>query len=117
MRFLFAVIVLLVISFSSNGRADPRGGRKTFFDTIGRGMQHKYDLVLLEDEVTAIEIDGNGRSDLDCYVLDEGGNLITKDTDSSDNCRLTVVPRWTGHFTLIIKNVGTTYSTYKGVAY
>jgi hypothetical protein len=116
-NLLFTLTVLLMTTLTVGAGADPRGGRKTFSDTIGRGMRHTYDLVLNGDETTIVEINGNGRSDLDCFIFDENDNLVVKDDDSSDQCRLTVTPLWTGHFTLIIKNVGTTHSTYRGVAY
>ena len=42
--------------------------------------------------------------DIDMYVYDEGGHLITKDTLPDDTPVCTWTPCWTGSFTIKIKN-------------
>jgi hypothetical protein len=53
-----------------------------------------------------IVVRGDGSSDLDAYLYDENGNLVAFDDDSTDLCLLNIVPRWTGSFTLVIRNRG-----------
>jgi len=61
----------------------------------------------------SIAVSGDGDTDLDCYVYDENGNLVDSDTDDTDDCVLSNVPRWTGNFTLRIRNLGTAYNCYE----
>ena len=40
------------------------------------------------------------------------GNLIASDTDYSDNCLVSWVPKWTGNFKVKIVNRGNVYNDY-----
>lgn len=73
---------------------------------IGANETASWDLWLPSDEVTRITVRGDGDSDLDAYLLDENGNVVDFDDDYTDLCLLTVKPRWTGAFTLVIVNHG-----------
>ena len=53
---------------------------------------------------------GDGDTDLDVYVYDENWNLVTSDTDYSDNCYVSWNPRWTGKFHIKVKNRGGVYN-------
>ena len=46
------------------------------------------------------------------HFYDENGNLIDSDTDNTDQCVCTFTPRWTGRFTIRIKNLGRVYNRY-----
>lgn len=59
-----------------------------------------------------IYVNGDGDTDLDLYVYDENGNLIDSDTDSGDTCLCMFTPRWTGRFTIKVKNLGNVYNRY-----
>ena len=43
----------------------------------------------------------------------ENGNLIDCDTDATDFCVLTVTPRWSGPFTLEVRNLGRRANLYE----
>jgi hypothetical protein len=55
-------------------------------------------------EPARVIVDGDGDTDLDCYIYDEGGNLIDSDTDTTDYCILSWTPAWTGGFRLRIRD-------------
>ena len=110
-------LTLAALTVSADAAADPVGGRKTFGDTIGRDIEQHYDIVLRKEELTIVNVRGAGRSDIDCFIFDEDDNLVASDQDSSDVCLLRVVPRWTGHFTIVIKNVGGQRTSYRGAAF
>ena len=57
-----------------------------------------------------IYVNGDGDTDLDLYVCDENGNLVDSDTDSDDACLCTFIPKWTGRFTIKVKNLGSVYN-------
>lgn len=63
-------------------------------------------------ELVYIFVDGDGDTDLDLYVYDENGHLIDSDTDEGDTCLCTFTPRWTGRFTIKVKNLGDVYNRY-----
>lgn len=62
-------------------------------------------------ESVYIYVRGDGDTDLDLYVYDENGNLIDSDTDLGDTCLCTFTPKWTGRFTIKVKNLGSVYSS------
>ena len=114
---MFAALAVAIIAMPTTAEADPLGGTKLFNDTIGRDIQQSYDIILKKEESTVFQLSGDGRSDLDCFVYDENGDLVARDVDSSDDCHLTVTPRWTGHFTFVIRNVGNRSNSYRGRAF
>ena len=59
-----------------------------------------------------IRVRGDGDTDLDLYVYDENGNLIDSDTDTDDKCLCIFTPKWTGRFTIKVKNLGNVYNRY-----
>lgn len=71
-----------------------------------------YQIKFWASEVAEIAVVGDGDTDLDLYVYDERGNLITSDTDYTDQCICRWIPAWTGTFTVRIVNRGTVYNEY-----
>lgn len=57
-------------------------------------------------------VEGDGDTDLDCWVYDENGNLISSDTDLTDLCVMAWQPRWTGPFSLKVENFGSVWNGY-----
>jgi hypothetical protein len=66
-------------------------------------------------ERASIRVDGDGDGDIDCYLQNESGAVVASDTDSTDTCVLSVIPRWTGLFTLLIQNNGDRADAYRVV--
>lgn len=58
------------------------------------------------NEPARVAVSGDGDSDLDLYIYDENNNLICKDDDSTDDMTCAWSPRWTGAFTIRIRNRG-----------
>ena len=65
-----------------------------------------------QNEIAEILVSGDGDTDLDLYVYDENGNLITSDTDYTDDCYVRFCPKWTGPFRIKIVNRGGVYNNY-----
>jgi hypothetical protein len=55
-------------------------------------------------DLAAVTVTGDGSTALSVAVYDESGNLIT--SDYGYTCRLTWYPRWTGRFTIRVRNLG-----------
>ena len=61
-------------------------------------------------EVGVHSMDG---ADLDLYIYDENGNLITYDERPTPGAYCSFTPRWTGTFKVLIKNNATYNATYE----
>lgn len=80
-----------------------------------RVQAHSYDSYTVEfraGEIAECAIVGDGDTDLDLYIYDENGNLITSDTDYTDRCYCRWTPRWQGNFRLKVVNRGNVYNQY-----
>ena len=99
-----------VAQSSSRGRVEgPFRGQ-----TVVRGGVTDVIKVTLEGgDQAVIAISGDGDSDLDLYVLDENGNQVCRSVSNGDDeiCRFT--PKWTGKFTVKVKNNGKTDNKYQ----
>lgn len=63
-----------------------------------------------------IWVSGEGHTTLDCVVQDAAGNLLDVDADQVDLCYLRWVPARTGTYRVMIRNSGSTTSSYQLVA-
>ncbi|MEO0481218.1 MAG: hypothetical protein AAF196_17250 [Planctomycetota bacterium] len=82
---------------------------------VDRVLAQTVDVYRIEfrgDEFARVVVDGDGDTDLDLYIFDENGNLITSDTDLTDYCVCSWTPRWTGTFRIEIRNLGGVYNEY-----
>ena len=87
-------------------------GPNRHVDTVLAGRTDVYNITFRGGEQAIVMVSGDGDTDLDLYVYDENGNLIDSDTDNTDQCVCTFTPRWTGRFTIKIKNLGRVYNRY-----
>ncbi len=93
--------------------AQPVGGPKGGDDLVLAHGTDVYRVSLRGGEVTRIVVDGDGDTDLDLFIYDEYGNLMASDEDETDYCVCRVTPRWTGTFTIRIRNYGAVYNQYR----
>jgi hypothetical protein len=63
-------------------------------------------------ELAEIAVYGDGDTDLDVYIYDENGNLISKDTGYEYDAYVYWRPKWTGRFYIKVVNNGTVYNDY-----
>jgi hypothetical protein len=59
-----------------------------------------------------VVVQGDGDTDLDAVLIDQHGNVVASDLDSTDFCILSLIPRSTGEFTLEIHNLGNVFNQY-----
>jgi hypothetical protein len=103
-------VLLALIDEASSGT---RGaGHKYSNDCVNAHSTDTYTIRFYADELAIVTVVGDGDTDLDLYVYDSNGNLIDSDLDYTDNCVCTWTPRWTGNFTIKIKNRGSVYNCY-----
>src|SRR5688572_20095365 len=58
-------------------------------------------------------VEGDGDTDLDCWVYDRYGNPLGRDTGSSDVCVVDFRHQATGNVTIRIRNLGSVYNEYR----
>ena len=81
-------------------------------DRVLANTNDVYNMTFRGGETAEIGVVGDHDTDLDLLVYDENGNLIASDTDYSDNCFVSWVPKWTGNFKVKIVNRGNVYNDY-----
>jgi len=82
------------------------GGPRAGTDVVYGGNSVFFQLGFFADQRAEVIISGNGASDLDLYIYDSNGNLITYDRGNTDDAFASWVPAWTGSFTIEVKNCG-----------
>ena len=113
MKAMKLVVVLMgVLCMAGALHAEPVQGSIYHPDTVLAGHSDTYTITLRAGETTRVRVSGDGDTDLDLYVYDENGNLIASDTDYTDECFVSVTPRWTGVFYVKIVNRGSVYNRY-----
>lgn len=88
------------------------GGPKYAYGRVNAHSYTYYDAKFWANELAEVAVSGDGDTDLDLYIYDENGNLITSDTDYTDDCYVRFSPRWTGLFRIKIVNRGGVYNNY-----
>lgn len=88
---------------ASRGAVNGPGALRT---VVGRTMTDSYRVVFRGGEPARVTVSGDGDSDLDLFVYDEHGNQICRDDDASDDMYCAWTPRYTGSFTIRVRNLG-----------
>ncbi|MBD5369634.1 MAG: hypothetical protein HDR80_00590 [Bacteroides sp.] len=105
--------IIDVIEKDSKGAHRGRvGGATRKYDVVKANTTDVYTIKFYGDRLAEIGVSGDGDTDLDLYVYDSNGNLIESDTDYSDDCYVSWVPRWTGNFKVKIVNRGRVANRY-----
>jgi hypothetical protein len=60
-----------------------------------------------------VTVEGDGDTDLDCWVYDRYGNLLGRDVDDTDLCIIDFRHRSAGDLTIRIRNLGSVYNQYR----
>jgi hypothetical protein len=94
------------------GTLGASGGPIWRSDRVLAHSADNYTIVFRGGEVARIAVSGDGDTDLDLYVYDENGAQIASDRDSTDDCLVCWVPRWTGPFRVRVVNLGRVYNNY-----
>jgi hypothetical protein len=88
------------------------GGPRQGLHAVNSKSTDSFQLAFTAGRLAEIVVSGDGDTDLDLYVYDANGNLITYSEDYSDDCYVSWVPKWTGAYTIKIVNRGRVYNRY-----
>jgi hypothetical protein len=112
-KLMCVATLALPFLMTQSASADPVGGSIFRRFSISANCYQTFTVNCYGDEVTRIQVRGDGDTDLDLYVYDTNGNLIVSDTDRSDQCGVVVRPFWTQVMTIKIVNRGSVFNNYR----
>ena len=119
MKKLFTIIALAVAIFTANTAfASTAENETNYSDTastterVSAYSTDEYVVFFKAGMEVCVLVEGDGDTDLDLYVYDENGNLVDKDIDELDICVCSWTPKWSGKFTINVKNLGSVYNQY-----
>lgn len=88
------------------------GGTRSGIHKVPAHSTHTFRYKFYAKQRATVVVSGDGDTDLDLYIYDSNGNLITSDTDYSDDCVCAWIPYWTTTFTIKVVNRGNVYNKY-----
>jgi len=88
------------------------GGPRYQIDRVGAGGTITYRVSFRPYELAEIVVVGDGDTDLDLYVYDINGVLITRDENYSDRCYVSFIPYVNLPFSIVVKNRGRVYNQF-----
>ena len=113
MKKLQLAVVACVLTLASVVGAGAVGGPKHARDTVMAHRSDSFVTVFEGKSLAIVRVSGDGSTDLDCMVYDNGGHLVADDQDATDQCVLMWEPAWTGKFKIIVRNMGNTANEYE----
>jgi len=111
-RALRGLSLLAVLALPHAARADRPEGPGTSVTRVYSHQSDRYQVTFIGGRIATIVVSGDGSSDLDLFVRDEYGNLVGSDTDPDDDCIVQFRPRWTGRYTIEVRNLGSVSNRY-----
>lgn len=109
---LAVALCALLVGTLTSVWAGAVGGPKQTRTRVQPGGTDVFTVAFRAGESARILLSGDGDTDLDLYIFDALGNLISKDDDRTDDCVAQWTPRWTGKFTIKVVNRGAVYNEY-----
>ena len=100
------------LNAEAEGTRGAVGGPKRSYSHVYARSSDTYTAKFWANQLAEVLVSGDGDTDLDLYVYDENGNLITSDTDYTDDSYVRFYPAWTGLFRIKIVNRGGVYNNY-----
>lgn len=94
---------------SAKGRT---AGPGSTTDIVSAHSTDTYTIRFRGGEPARVVVQGDGDTDLDCFVYDENGYRIDSDLNYIDRCTLSWQPAWTGPFRIEIRNLGGVWNRY-----
>ncbi len=88
------------------------GGPQSTTDRVLSNTTDIWEINFRGGERGSIRVDGDGDTDLDCYVYNSSGTLVAYDNDLTDYCILDWYQPSTGTIRMEIRNLGDVYNQY-----
>ncbi len=108
-----ATLLALVANVQAGATRGAVGNYDVTTETVAARGTDVYNIRFRGGETAVVIVSGDGDTDLDLFVYDSNGNLVASDTDNTDDCVCAWTPRYTGTFTIKVKNYGNVYNRYR----
>ena len=108
----FVFVVLLLVASASASSAAGRGMLLRFVDRVAAFGSDRW-VHAVEAGYHRLEVEGDGDTDLDCFVRDRSGGLLGSDTDGTDYCIVTWYQSSDMQVSFRIDNLGRVYNRYE----
>src|SRR5438045_2694269 len=115
-KLLGMAAIIMPLGVLQPAAADPVGGTQTRSSVVGALSSRSYTVRCWAHEITRVTVRGDGDTDLDVFVYDSYGTLITSGEGYSDDEVVTFSPHVTGEFTIVIVNYGRVYNRFRVTA-
>jgi len=102
-KLLAAIADVEKANQSTRGRV---GGPAEKTELVPANNTLTYTMNFIEGELAEIGLRGDGDTDLDLFVFDSSDNKIATDTDYTDRCYVSWIPKWTGRYRVVVVNRG-----------
>lgn len=107
-----ATLLALIKNVQDSATRGAVGDYEATTTTVAAQGTDIYKIRFRGGEQAIVIVSGDGDTDLDVFVYDSNGNLVASDTDNTDDCVCVWTPRYTGTFTIKVKNYGRVYNRY-----
>ena len=107
--------VVFAILTTSSAFAGAFGGARSGSYRLSAGNIDSFQIAFRGGESAVVAVVGDGYSNLDLYVYDSYGNLVSWDEGVSDRCSARWFSRYDETFTIKVVNRGAVYNLY-GIA-
>jgi hypothetical protein len=99
-----ALVLLVLVATATVAGAEAVGSQKYATAVLPGGFTDSYTVSFWGGAPAAVELKGDGNSNLVLRVFDGNGNLIRSAIDGGFGARVDWTPRWTGQFTIKVEN-------------
>lgn len=100
------------LDVKAEGTRGAVGGPQSATGTVYANSYVCFDVKFRANEIGEVFVMGDGDTDLDLYLYDDHGNLITSDTDYTDDCYVEFYVYETSYFRIKIINRGKVYNNF-----
>jgi hypothetical protein len=110
--FVLALGIVALFLTVQGVEAGRIGGPGKTVTKVNANSTDKFDVKFEGGKLARVEVRGDGDTDLDLYIYDEEGTVVTKDDDNTDHCIVTWTPSNTMKYTIRVVNRGRVYNQY-----
>lgn len=103
---LLAAAVVLTLGPVPTTEAGRNPGPGAAVSRVPANGTTTYHATFRAGEAAVVSIRGDGDTDVDVFVYDDAGNLITSGVGLTDVETVSWTPRWTGTFRIVLRNLG-----------
>ena len=109
------LIIVFLISFlfiTANSFAGAQNGPQSDQYTVKANSSLHYKISFVKKQTAVVQIIGDNSTDLYCYIFDNDNKLLDYDNNQDNYCSLVWTPKYTGTYSIRIKNVGNKNNQY-----